>query len=296
MIPPHAFVFVEERRFLEPVRPTTVVVNNTTMIDKTVNITNIKIVNNTVINEGPRTQVIERASGQKVRPVPVHELRRAEEAVVVAARQQSPSNRGGRIEPAIQGQTQPRAVQVPMGSEESARELQRKAQEESLRHAKELEKKAQLQSEQHALELQRKAQEESLRMAKALERKAQLESQQRTKELQQKALEESRRHARELEQKAQLQSRERASELQRKAQEESQAHSKELQRQAQVESERRATELQTRAQVEFQKHARELEKKARLEAQRRARQGTNVLGRGKIQMPRENSAIPQRMP
>jgi len=83
LIEPRAFVFVEERRFLQPVRPTTVV-NNTTIINKTVNITNIKVVNNTVINEGPQTTVIEQVSGQKVQAVPVRELRRKQEAAVVA--------------------------------------------------------------------------------------------------------------------------------------------------------------------------------------------------------------------
>ena len=83
VIAPRAFVFVEPRRFLEPVRPTTVV-NNTTIINKTANITNIKVVNNTVINEGPRTQVIEQASGRTLQPLPVHELRRKQEAGVVA--------------------------------------------------------------------------------------------------------------------------------------------------------------------------------------------------------------------
>jgi hypothetical protein len=77
-------VFVEPRHFLEPVRPATVVVNNTTIINNTVNITNVKVVNNTVINEGPRTTIIEQASGEKVQSVPVHELRRKQEAQVVA--------------------------------------------------------------------------------------------------------------------------------------------------------------------------------------------------------------------
>jgi hypothetical protein len=84
VIAPRAYVFVEQRRFLEPVRPTTVIVNNTTIINQTVNITNIKVVNNTVINEGPRTTVIEQASGRKLQPVPARELRHKEEAAVVA--------------------------------------------------------------------------------------------------------------------------------------------------------------------------------------------------------------------
>jgi len=66
-IPQRSYVFVEERRFLEPIRPARVV-NNTTIINNTVNITNIKVVNNTVINEGPATQEIEQTSGRKLRP------------------------------------------------------------------------------------------------------------------------------------------------------------------------------------------------------------------------------------
>jgi hypothetical protein len=86
-----AFVFVEHRRMLEPVRPKTVVVNNTTIINKTVNITNVKVVNKTVINEGPRPEVIERESGRKVRPVPVQEVRRKEETTVVARERNVPT-------------------------------------------------------------------------------------------------------------------------------------------------------------------------------------------------------------
>lgn len=86
VISPRAYVFVEDRHFLEPVRHSTVVVNNTTIINKTVNITNIKVVNNTVINEGPATEVIEKASRRKVEAVTVRELRQKEEAWVVAKR------------------------------------------------------------------------------------------------------------------------------------------------------------------------------------------------------------------
>ncbi|HXT41118.1 MAG TPA: hypothetical protein VN887_13990, partial [Candidatus Angelobacter sp.] len=82
-ISPRAYVFVEQRQFLDPVRPTTVVVNNTTIINKTTTITNTKIVNNTVINEGPATTIIEKASGRKVEAVPVRELRQKQEAAVV---------------------------------------------------------------------------------------------------------------------------------------------------------------------------------------------------------------------
>jgi hypothetical protein len=63
-------VFVEQRHFLEPVRRTTVVVNNTTIINKT------------VVNKGPQTTVIEKVTGHKIQPVQVRELRHKEEAVV----------------------------------------------------------------------------------------------------------------------------------------------------------------------------------------------------------------------
>lgn len=84
-VPQRAFVFVEQRRFLEPIRPATVVVNNTAIINKTtVNINSTRIVNNTVMNGGPATTAIEKSSGRKVAAVPVRGLRQKEEAVVAA--------------------------------------------------------------------------------------------------------------------------------------------------------------------------------------------------------------------
>jgi hypothetical protein len=68
---PGGYVFVEERRFLEPVRPMTIIVN-------------ITATNKTVINQGPGTAVIEQASGRKMQAVPVRQLRSKEEAKVVA--------------------------------------------------------------------------------------------------------------------------------------------------------------------------------------------------------------------
>ena len=196
-IPPRAFVFVEEKRFLEPVRPQNVTVNNnTTIINKTVNITNVKVVNNTVINEGPRTQIIEQASGRKIAPVPVHELRRKEEAVAVAARpapRPSPNEADRRP---LRGQPETRVTPVQAQGEESARELHQKAHEQSQRAARDLERKAQFESEQHAKDLQRKAQEEAQRKARELQAQARLEAEQRARELHQKALEESQRTSR----------------------------------------------------------------------------------------------------
>ena len=92
-------VFVEQRHFLEPIRRTTVVVNNTTIINKT------------VINEGPRTEVIEKVTGHKIQPVQVRELRRKEEAAVVI-KQQKPTATNGKE----------KSVQTPVRSEADPRE------------------------------------------------------------------------------------------------------------------------------------------------------------------------------
>lgn len=81
-IDPRAFCYVEQRRLMEPHRQQTVIVNNTTIINQTVNITKIQVINKTVINEGPRPEVVERVSGHKVEVLPVHEIRAKQEAKV----------------------------------------------------------------------------------------------------------------------------------------------------------------------------------------------------------------------
>jgi hypothetical protein len=81
VISPRAYVFVEERHFLEPVRRSALVANNTTLIKKM------------RTNKGPTTAVIEKASGRKVQAVPVQELRHKEEAAVVT-RQRTPVSAG----------------------------------------------------------------------------------------------------------------------------------------------------------------------------------------------------------
>ena len=78
VISPRAYVFVEERHFMEPVSRSTVIVNNTT------------IINQTVIHEAPATAAIEKASGRKIQTVAVQELRHKTEAAVVA-RQRTPA-------------------------------------------------------------------------------------------------------------------------------------------------------------------------------------------------------------
>jgi hypothetical protein len=79
VILPQAYVFVEERHFMEPVSRSTVVVNNTTIINKTI-----------INNQGPDTTVIERASGRKIEAVPVQDFRHKQEAAV-ASKQRAPA-------------------------------------------------------------------------------------------------------------------------------------------------------------------------------------------------------------
>jgi hypothetical protein len=107
---PGGYVFVEERRFLDPVRRTTIIVNNT-------------VINQTVINEGPRTAVIEQASGRKMQTVPVRQLRSKEEAKVVARHPAPTSTREKAVPPPVRNEVEnarpvreapPRQVEKPV--------------------------------------------------------------------------------------------------------------------------------------------------------------------------------------
>ncbi|MDB6121113.1 MAG: hypothetical protein JWQ71_106, partial [Pedosphaera sp.] len=159
-VAPRSYVFVKERQFLEPVRPTTVIVNNTTIINKTVNITNIKVVNNTVINEGPRTTIIEKASGKKVHAVPARDLRHQQEAAVLAVQPKTLSPASPTIQP---------PAHLPTPSEDKAR-LERLANEAKI--------KAQVEAQKKAKEQEIKlAQFESARLANEAKLKAQFDAQ-----------------------------------------------------------------------------------------------------------------------
>ena len=210
LIAPRAFVFVEPRRFLQPVRPATAVVNNTTIINNTVNITNIKVVNNTVINEGPRTQIIEQASGQQVRAVPVRELRHKQEAeVVTRQRIASPGreNNERNVQSPIRSDT-PRETKA----QQHAREAEASAREQSQQNARDAERAAQVESQRQAREAGAKAQEESQRHALGLEKKAQQEAERHAREAEASAQEQSQRNAREAERAAQVESQRQARE------------------------------------------------------------------------------------
>jgi len=81
-VDPHSFVFVEKRHLMEQQRPQTVIVNNITVIQKTVNVTKVTVVNKTVINEGPSPDAVARAAGHQIHVVPAHTLRTEREAPV----------------------------------------------------------------------------------------------------------------------------------------------------------------------------------------------------------------------
>ncbi len=108
------WVFVEQRRFTDRIRPTTVVRNNTTLISRTTNITNVRVVNNVTVNAGPRREMIERASGRTVRTVPATEVRRQREAPIVQRRQQLRSSGGENVAPGRRPPATERRVTPPV--------------------------------------------------------------------------------------------------------------------------------------------------------------------------------------
>lgn len=198
VVAPRAYVFVEPRHFMQPVRPSSVAVNNTTIINKTVNITNVKIVNKTVINEGPRTTVIEQASGQRVQPVAVRELRRKEEAPVATRQRRAPAiaDQQPLATPVRDAVPAVPAVEKPTQAEppRNAGELQRKAQAESRQRqteadniAKDALRKSQLESERRVQETTKTPLNEPLKNARALEKNAPPQLEPRTRQAESKA-------------------------------------------------------------------------------------------------------------
>jgi len=189
-------------------------VNNTTIINETVNITNIKVVNNTVINEGPRTEVIEKASGRPVRPVAVRELRHKTEAEVVAKQKVARPARANSV-PA-----QPATNPVPSRDETGERDAQRRMDLEKQKQAEALktaqDKAAQAQADRRADEAKKKAQMETDRRAQEAQATAKLEAERHTRELEKQKQGETLKAAQQ--KAAQAQVDRRAEEAQKKAQ------------------------------------------------------------------------------
>src|SRR5204862_6232608 len=82
ILAPPMFAFVEVHRFHEPVRPGSVTVNNTTIINKSTVINNTKHVTRSfdgaapqrvVMHEGPGVDIVQKATGKKVSSVPIRE-------------------------------------------------------------------------------------------------------------------------------------------------------------------------------------------------------------------------------
>src|SRR5439155_12440830 len=80
-IVPTWFVFVDAHRLHERIRPSTVIVNNSTIIQRTRLITDIRRETRTiagtpqrvVVNRGPGVDPIQKATGKTFTPVPIHE-------------------------------------------------------------------------------------------------------------------------------------------------------------------------------------------------------------------------------
>jgi hypothetical protein len=84
IVQPSFFVFVESRHFHDRIRPDNVIENNTTIINNTTEIKNIRRESRqfdgksqtVIINEGPRVDDVEKATGQKFATVSVREADR----------------------------------------------------------------------------------------------------------------------------------------------------------------------------------------------------------------------------
>ncbi|MGD1020094.1 MAG: DUF6600 domain-containing protein [Verrucomicrobiia bacterium] len=125
------YVTVEERRFLEPVGPKTVVVDKTA-------------INKTVINKkGPAVAVIEKASGRTVQAVPVRELRNKEEAKVVAQRATPTSTTEKAVQTPARSQAEKPAITTAAPQPPAARNEVSQADEQSRVAKLDAEKRAQ---------------------------------------------------------------------------------------------------------------------------------------------------------
>jgi hypothetical protein len=79
---PATFVFVTEARFSDPVRPSTVIINNSAVFNRTTVIAGSKheakslngaAPKQVVVNQGPSPSMVQKASGKTFAPMPIHE-------------------------------------------------------------------------------------------------------------------------------------------------------------------------------------------------------------------------------
>jgi hypothetical protein len=263
-IPSRAFVVVEERRFLQPVRPSTVVVNSTTVINKFVNITNIRVVNKTVINEGPRPELIERASEQKVQIVPVHEFRRKQEAgVTEVSRRRVPLAAAVRNNPLGQPQRD---------ADRRANELATKAQQDGVRQNQALAEKAKQDAKRRDQELAQKNQQDAVRQNQALAEKAKRDAERRDQALAQKAQQDANRQNQALAEKAKRDAERRDQALAQKNQQDAVRQNQALAEKAKRDAERRDQALAQKNQQDAVRQNQALAEKAKRDAEQRARE------------------------
>ncbi len=82
VLAPSLFVFVDVHHFSQPIRPSTVIVNNTTIINRTRVINDIRRVDRdfdgsrrrVVVNEGPKVDVVARATGRTFTAKPIRDV------------------------------------------------------------------------------------------------------------------------------------------------------------------------------------------------------------------------------
>ena len=122
VVEPSFFVFVESRHFHDHLRPDTVIVNNTTIIKNTTEIRNVRRENRqfdgksqtVVVNEGPRVDVVEKATGHKFTVVSVQEADRKTSASVPEKFKHRPAKSAPNENPhAIQTQPNPTPSKNP---------------------------------------------------------------------------------------------------------------------------------------------------------------------------------------
>jgi hypothetical protein len=114
-IPNSAFVFVGERHFGEHIDRRSVIVNNTTIINRTTVNTRITKVNNRVVNEGPRVQDLQKINHVRIQTANVATLRQHEKAPSIAhrANPQQPVIQRGNENPVERPTTEPARETTP---------------------------------------------------------------------------------------------------------------------------------------------------------------------------------------
>jgi hypothetical protein len=264
-IPSRAFVVVEERRFMQPVRPSTVVVNSATVINNFVSITNIRVVNKTVINEGPRPELIERVSEQKVQVVPVHEFRRKQEAgVTEVSRRRGPSDATVRNNQLGQ--------QAQRDADRRDQELAQKNQQDAARQNQALAEKAKRDAERRDQELAQKNQQDAARQKQALAEKAKRDAERRDQELAQKNQQDAARQNQALAEKAKRDAERRDQELAQKNQQDAARQNQALAEKAKRDAERRDQELAQKNQQDAARQKQALAEKTKRDADQHARE------------------------